>query len=58
LHRLVYPLAVLACIHVFWQARSDIGEAALYSGLVLLLLLWRVRRSLGTRARGQARLST
>ncbi len=58
LHRLVYPLAVLACVHLAWQARSDIGEAVLYSGLVLLLLGWRVWRSLGVSAGRRARLST
>lgn len=44
LHRLVYPAAVLACCHLLWQARSDIGEALVYAALTALLLGWRVRR--------------
>ncbi|WP_116369134.1 sulfite oxidase heme-binding subunit YedZ [Parahaliea mediterranea] len=44
LHRLIYPAAVLACLHLMWQARSDLGEALFYIGVVALLLAWRVRR--------------
>lgn len=44
LHRLVYPAAVLACLHLLWQARSDVGEALFYVVLVAALLGWRVRR--------------
>jgi sulfoxide reductase heme-binding subunit YedZ len=44
LHRLVYPAAVLACLHLLWQARSDIGEALLYIGIFALLLGWRLQR--------------
>lgn len=43
LHRLVYPLAILACAHLLWQARSDIGEPLVYCALLALLLGWRVR---------------
>lgn len=49
LHRLIYPIAVIAWIHFLWQARSDVGEELLY-GLVLAALLgfrlyrWRVGR--------------
>jgi sulfoxide reductase heme-binding subunit YedZ len=52
LHQLVYPAAVLACLHLLWQARSDIGEALVYIVLFALLLGWRVRRY-----RGKQRLS-
>jgi sulfoxide reductase heme-binding subunit YedZ len=44
LHRLVYPAAVLACLHLLWQARSDVGEAIFYIAIVAALLGWRVRR--------------
>lgn len=44
LHRLVYPAAVLVLIHMFWVARSDYTEVALYSAVVLLLLLHRWRQ--------------
>ena len=44
LHQLVYVAAIFACAHLLWQARSDIGEALVYSAVFLLLLAWRVRR--------------
>lgn len=44
LHRLVYPVAILACVHLAWQARSDIGEALAYSLVFAVLLGWRLRR--------------
>ncbi len=44
LHRLVYPAAVLACLHLLWQARSDVGEALFYVAIFIGLLVWRVRR--------------
>jgi methionine sulfoxide reductase heme-binding subunit len=44
LHRLVYPAALLVLIHMFWVARSDYTEVALYSAVVLLLLLHRWRQ--------------
>lgn len=44
LHRLAYPAAVLACLHLLWLSRSDVGEAAFYGVLFALLLLWRLRR--------------
>jgi len=42
LHRLVYPAAALACIHLAWQIRSDYGEALCYAALALALLGYRV----------------
>jgi sulfoxide reductase heme-binding subunit YedZ len=44
LHRLVYPAAVLACLHLLWQARSDIGEALVYIIVFAVLLGWRLQR--------------
>ena len=44
LHRLVYPSAILAWLHLLWLARSDVGEAVLYGMLFAVLLGWRVRR--------------
>jgi sulfoxide reductase heme-binding subunit YedZ len=44
LHRLIYPAVVLACLHLLWQSRSDIGEALAYMGVFALLLAWRLRR--------------
>lgn len=45
LHKQVYAAAVIACLHLLWQARSDIGEALVYIAVFALLLGWRVRRS-------------
>ena len=40
LHRLVYPIAVLAILHFWWQraAKNDFGEPLLYACVVGLLL--------------------
>lgn len=46
LHRLIYTAAVLACLHLLWQARSDLGQALFYLVIVGMLLLWRWRRTL------------
>jgi len=51
LHRLVYPAAVLACLHLLWQARSDVGDALIYLVIFTALLLWRVRRRMLKRQR-------
>lgn len=42
LHRLVYPVAVLAVLHFWWLVKSDLREPALYAALVALLLGYRV----------------
>jgi methionine sulfoxide reductase heme-binding subunit len=46
LHTLVYPAALLACIHLWWLSRSDVGEALVYIVVVVGLLSLRVRRTL------------
>ena len=43
LHRLVYPAADLACLHLLWQARSDVGDALIYLAIFAALLVWRVQ---------------
>lgn len=53
LHRLVYPAAILACVHFWWQVKADIREPALYAALLALLLGWRLLR----RRRGPARVA-
>ena len=44
LHRLVYPAAIMVCLHVLWQARSDLGEPLIYMGLFGWMLIWRFFR--------------
>jgi sulfoxide reductase heme-binding subunit YedZ len=41
LHQLIYPLAVLACLHFIWLVRSDYWQPALYTTILFVLLLWR-----------------
>ncbi len=47
LHRLVYPAAALACLHLLWKTKVDEPEAMAYAvilGLLLLLRLPALRR--------------
>jgi sulfoxide reductase heme-binding subunit YedZ len=44
LHRLIYVAAVLVCVHILWQLRSDAGEAIVYITLFVALLGWRLAR--------------
>jgi sulfoxide reductase heme-binding subunit YedZ len=41
LHRLVYVVAVLGCIHFYWQVKADVREPLLYLGMLAVLLGWR-----------------
>ena len=45
LHRLVYPAAVLGCVHYWWQVKADIREPLLYASIAALLLGWRALRA-------------
>lgn len=57
LQRLVYAAAVLACLHLIWLTRSDIGQALFYSALFAGLLLWRLKGRFSLGAPGRARRS-
>ena len=57
LHRLVYVAAIAGCLHLLWQARSDLGEALLYGAVFAVLLGWRGWRQLGSGAPGKRSLS-
>ena len=50
LHRLIYPIAVLAVLHFWWLVKSDLREPALYAGIAALLLGWRAVRALRLRS--------
>ena len=41
LHRLVYPIGVLALLHFFIQTKANVGEPVFVSGLFVWLMLWR-----------------
>jgi len=49
LHRLIYPAAVLGCVHFWWQVKADVREPLIYAGIAALLLGWRVVRSIRRR---------
>ncbi len=42
LHRLTYPLAVLALLHYFIQSKANVSEPVFVAGLYVWLMLWRV----------------
>ena len=42
LHWLIYPAAILALLHFFIQSKTNIGEAAMATGLFTWLMLWRL----------------
>jgi methionine sulfoxide reductase heme-binding subunit len=44
IHRMVYPISILAVLHVVWIVRSSYGDAVLYGGLVFLFLVYRLLR--------------
>jgi DMSO/TMAO reductase YedYZ heme-binding membrane subunit len=41
LHRLVFPIAVLALLHAFIQSKADTSQAVLMAGLFVWLMGWR-----------------
>jgi sulfoxide reductase heme-binding subunit YedZ len=45
LHRLVYPAAILGCVHYWWQVKADIREPMVYAAIATLLLGWRLHRA-------------
>lgn len=44
LHRLVYPAALLGCLHFLWLVKADWREPALYIAIFAALMAWRWRR--------------
>ena len=42
LHKLAYPAAILALLHFFIQSKTNIGEAAMATGLFAWLMMWRL----------------
>ncbi len=49
LHRLIYPIGLLAVLHFWWLVKSDLREPALYAGILAILLGWRLVRRLRRR---------
>jgi sulfoxide reductase heme-binding subunit YedZ len=42
LHRLVYPIGVLALLHFFIQTKANVGQPVFVAGLFLWLMVWRL----------------
>ena len=42
LHRTIYIVTLLACLHFIWLVRSDYWQPVLYFAFLLVLLLWRL----------------
>ncbi len=51
LHRLIYPIALLAIIHYYIQSKADVWEPFWMSGLFFWLMGWRVLDWLAPRGR-------
>ena len=53
LHKLIYAVAGLAVLHFFWMraGKNDFAEVAVYAGILALLLGWRLRRFIRSRAK-------
>jgi len=41
LHRLIYPIGVLALLHFFIQTKANVAEPVIVSGLFVWMMLWR-----------------
>jgi sulfoxide reductase heme-binding subunit YedZ len=44
LHRLIYPAALLGCLHFLWLVKADWREPALYIAIYVALMAWRWRK--------------
>jgi sulfoxide reductase heme-binding subunit YedZ len=42
LHKLVYPAAMLACLHFFWLVKADKREPLVYAAILAVLLAFRL----------------
>src|SRR4051794_36460858 len=51
LHRLVYPITLLAVIHHFLQSKLNVNEPMVMAGLLVWLMLYRVAAARGPRNR-------
>ncbi|MDB5415498.1 MAG: hypothetical protein JWR10_3833 [Rubritepida sp.] len=41
LHRIIFPIALLALLHAFIQSKADVSQAVILAGLLVWLLAWR-----------------
>jgi sulfoxide reductase heme-binding subunit YedZ len=45
LHRLIYPAAILGCVHFWWQVKADWRQPLAYAVALAALLAWRLHRA-------------
>ena len=55
LHRSIYPIAVLALVHFFWQTKADLFAPLVYTALLTILLGYRLGHAARQRAVRRAR---
>jgi len=53
LHKLIYAVAGLAVLHFFWMraGKNDFAEVAVYTGILAVLLGWRLQQFVRSRAK-------
>jgi sulfoxide reductase heme-binding subunit YedZ len=56
LHQLVYVAALAGVVHFYWQVKADTREPLIYAGVLLVLLVSRLR--FRVRTRNRARMPT
>ena len=49
LHYLIYPAAILSSMHFYMLVRANKSEPAIYMGIIILLLLYRVFKKITPR---------
>lgn len=49
LHRAIYAVILLSCLHFLWLVKSDLNEPLIYAAIGLSLLLFRVIRRYGNK---------
>lgn len=49
IHRMIYLVLILACLHFIWLVKSDVTEPLTYAGIGLIWLLFRVIHYRGKR---------
>jgi len=57
LHRLVYATGVLGVLHYWWLVKADVSRPLTYGGVVLLLLGFRVYRTMSEQTAARSRIA-
>jgi len=54
LHRLIYPIAILAVVHYWWQVKLDVADPFFYAAVLAALLAYRVKHWIDVRRQRRA----